>query len=96
MSMFEFNSKLQTDMITNVNLLPCVFQEILCMRCLSLNVLMREDFYHSQFGPDSLTLSHVRVNHQGDHHDNQGATLNSHHPEGVENGRSGRGSRKNS
>ncbi|KAA0202637.1 hypothetical protein HAZT_HAZT011651 [Hyalella azteca] len=38
------------------------FQEILCLRCSSLNNLMREDFYHSQFGPDTPTLSHVRVN----------------------------------
>lgn len=35
------------------------------MRCSSLNNLMREDFYHSQFGPDTPTLSHVRVTHPG-------------------------------
>ncbi|XP_066938805.1 5-hydroxytryptamine receptor 1-like isoform X1 [Macrobrachium rosenbergii] len=39
------------------------FQEILCLRCASLNILMREEFYHSQYGgPDTPTLSAVRTN----------------------------------
>ncbi|XP_068220615.1 5-hydroxytryptamine receptor 1-like isoform X2 [Palaemon carinicauda] len=39
------------------------FQEILCLRCASLNLLMREEFYHSQYGgPDTPTLSAVRTN----------------------------------
>ncbi|XP_042236732.1 5-hydroxytryptamine receptor 1-like isoform X1 [Homarus americanus] len=38
------------------------FQEILCLRCASLNLLMREEFYHSQYGgPDTPTLSAVRT-----------------------------------
>ncbi|XP_069172699.1 5-hydroxytryptamine receptor 1 isoform X2 [Procambarus clarkii] len=36
--------------------------EILCLRCASLNLLMREEFYHSQYGgPDTPTLSAVRT-----------------------------------
>ncbi|XP_063585436.1 5-hydroxytryptamine receptor 1-like [Penaeus indicus] len=39
------------------------FQEILCLRCASLNLLMREEFYHSQYGgPETPTLSAVRTN----------------------------------
>nr|AVZ23078.1 5-hydroxytryptamine serotonin receptor 7 [Eriocheir sinensis] len=38
------------------------FQEILCLRCASLNLLMREEFYHSQYGgPDTPTLSAIRT-----------------------------------
>lgn len=47
--------------LTNRPLLP--LQEILCLRCASLNLLMREEFYHSQYGgPETPTLSAVRTN----------------------------------
>jgi 5-hydroxytryptamine receptor 7 len=48
------------------------FQEILYFRCSSLNIMMREDFYHSQYGdPHS---QRVVVNTEiTQHHTNQGA-----------------------
>ncbi|CAO1434393.1 unnamed protein product [Diamesa tonsa] len=48
------------------------FQEILYFRCSSLNIMMREDFYHSQYGdPHS---QRVVVNTEvGQHNSNQGA-----------------------
>lgn len=47
------------------------FQEILYFRCSSLNIMMREDFYHSQYGdPHS---QRVVVNTEITHHTNQGA-----------------------
>ena len=46
------------------------FQEILYFRCSSLNLMMREDFYHSQYGdPNS---QRVVVGNEG-HSGNQGA-----------------------
>lgn len=47
------------------------FQEILYFRCSSLNIMMREDFYHSQYGdPHS---QRVVVNTEITQHTNQGA-----------------------
>lgn len=47
------------------------FQEILYFRCSSLNIMMREDFYHSQYGdPHS---QRVVVNTEITHQTNQGA-----------------------
>lgn len=47
------------------------FQEILYFRCSSLNIMMREDFYHSQYGdPHS---QRVVVNTEINQHTNQGA-----------------------
>ena len=47
------------------------FQEILYFRCSSLNIMMREDFYHSQYGdPHS---QRVVVNTDITQHTNQGA-----------------------
>jgi 5-hydroxytryptamine receptor 7 len=48
------------------------FQEILYFRCSNLNIMMREDFYHSQYGdPNS---QRVVVGNEGTlHSSNQGA-----------------------
>jgi 5-hydroxytryptamine receptor 7 len=48
------------------------FQEILYFRCSSLNIMMREDFYHSQYG-DPHSQRVVMNTDITQHHTNQGA-----------------------
>jgi 5-hydroxytryptamine receptor 7 len=45
------------------------FQQILYFRCSSLNLMMREEFYHSQYGDPNLTVGgHTTRHHAGDYY----------------------------
>lgn len=45
------------------------FQQILYFRCSSLNLMMREEFYHSQYGDPNITVGgHTTRHHAGDYY----------------------------